>query len=116
MGEQEADEVIKDRRKFKRVVLRTRCWCERKDLTLYVNIHDVSVGGFFIRTYTPFHTGDHVTVRWSFQKVTEEHEAVMEVVWKREAGPLPGMGLKFLIVSDETINILNQILGKNTGT
>jgi Tfp pilus assembly protein PilZ len=72
-------------------------------------------GGFFIRTHTPFHTGEQVKVRWTFQKVRGEYEAVMEVVWKREAGPLPGMGLKFLLVSDEAINILKQIVEKNAG-
>jgi uncharacterized protein (TIGR02266 family) len=102
-----------ERRKFKRVSLRARCWCEGRDSTFYVTIHDVSPGGFFIRTPTPFHTGTQVKVRWTFKRAVGEHEALMEVVWKREAEPLPGMGLKFIQVSGETISILKQIVERN---
>ena len=107
------DRVTKERRKFKRVIHPTRCWCEGKESTLYVNIRDLSVGGLFIRTSTPFHPGEHVTVRWSFRKEEEEHTALIQVVWKREVEPLPGMGLKFLSVSDETVGILRQIAEKD---
>ena len=107
--------MTNERRRFKRVVLRTRCWCEGKGSTLYVSIYDVSPGGFFIRTPTPFHTGDHVKVRWTFKKAVGEHEALMEVVWKRETEPLPGMGLKFIQVSSETVNVLKQIVEKDKG-
>lgn len=99
-----------ERRQSKRVGLRARCWCEGKNATLYIQIHDASLGGLFLKTHTLFNPGEHVTVRWTFPESKEEHHAEMAVVWKRGVSDLPGMGLKFLHVSEQTVGVLKQIV------
>lgn len=99
-----------ERRKSRRVALQSRCWCEGKDVTLYVRIHDTGLGGFFIKTLVPFSPGERVTVRWAFPDSKDEHHAAMAVVWKRAAPNPPGMGLRFLDVSEQTVDILRQIV------
>lgn len=111
--------MYKERRRFKRIRLQGRCWCEGKNVTLYVQIRNAGLGGFFIKTHTPFNPGEQVKVRWGFPGQQGEHEAVMEVIWKRETqrGPeeLPGMGLKFTRVPEETVAVLREIVDREPG-
>ena len=108
-----------ERRRFKRVAVESRCWCEGKNVTLYVQIRNVSFGGLFIKTHTPFNPGEQVKVRWSFPALQGEHEAIMTVVWKRETfhghDDVPGMGLKFLRIPEETAGILRKIVEREPG-
>ena len=98
-------------RKNKRIELRMRCWCVGESATLYVNIVNVSAGGLFIKTYTPFRPGETVKVRWTFPGEQGEHEAVAEVAWKRDDRTPPGMGLRFVSVRDDTAEALKRLAG-----
>ena len=114
MGAGGAYTMADERRKSKRVSLRARCWCEGKTTTLFIQIHDASLGGLFLKTHVPFNPGERVTVRWKFPESKEEHYASMAVVWKRAVPNPPGMGLKFLDVSDQTIGVLRKIVEKDS--
>ncbi|MBI5525556.1 MAG: PilZ domain-containing protein [Deltaproteobacteria bacterium] len=107
--------MYKERRRFRRIGFQSRCWCEGRNVTLYVQIRNASLGGLFIKTHTPFNPGDQVRVRWGFPGTQGDHEAVMEVVWKRDtaraAGEVPGMGLKFISVPEETAGVMREFIG-----
>lgn len=95
-----SDENSRDRRNAERVEYAARCWCESPGLTQYVHVANVSEGGMFVRTLTPFHVGEKLMVRWTLPDVPLELEAATQVVWKcegqRNRDGCPGMGLKFL--------------------
>lgn len=89
-----------ENRKFSRVQSKLRCWCEGENVTLYARIGNLSEGGLFLRTSTPLANGSKARVRFGDGNAVE---AAAAVVWSRgidgDEGP-PGMGLKFLDLSD----------------
>lgn len=103
--------MIAQSRRYKRVELRTRCWCVGSSATLYVTIVNVSAGGLFVKTFTPFRPGESVRVRWTFPGEQCEHEAVAEVNWKREDRDPPGMGLEFTSLCVDTVEALKRLAG-----
>lgn len=103
--------MIAESRRYKRVELKTRCWCVGEGATLYVNITNIGAGGLFVKTFTPFRPGEKVKVRWTFPGEQAEHEAVTEVAWNRDDRTPPGMGLRFVSVRDETAEALRRLSG-----
>jgi 3-isopropylmalate dehydratase large subunit len=84
-----------DQRKYRRIGVKKRVWCEGDDLTLYVQARDVSAEGFFIRTSAPPKPGQRFRISFA----DDSGNAVVaqtEVAWSRSATPetQPGMGLK----------------------
>ena len=51
-----------EQRKGQRVEFQRRAWCEHHDLTLYLLIGNLSYGGMFIHTSTPFRAGELLRV------------------------------------------------------
>jgi Tfp pilus assembly protein PilZ len=45
-----------------RVPFQRRAWCEHRDLTLYLVVANLSRGGMFIQTTTPFALGERLRV------------------------------------------------------
>ncbi len=88
-----------ERRRFKRFNVKSRCWCEAKSITMYVEVLNIGQGGLFIKTYSPLSIGEIVKVRWKSMVSGQEFVIPSEVVWKREFSNNPnlppGMGLKF---------------------
>lgn len=114
----DAVRVYKEARKHRRVELKVRCWCTGGGTTLYVNILNASLGGLFVRTYTPFSPGDRISVLWKFPGGSSAHKVTAQVVWRRENGrhrveqgtPLPpGMGLKFLDLPEPAKSELEKL-------
>ena len=112
-----------ERRKFLRVPLRSRCWCEAEGITLYAKIINASEGGCFVGTHAPLRMGSPAHVRFTVE--TEGREVVAEavVVWVREAAPdprvSPGMGLRFTIIDEKSIEALRKLvesLASHSGT
>jgi len=101
------------RRQFKRIRLKTRCWCVGTHATLYVHIFDISPGGAFIKTSSPFHPGEQIKVRWEFPGAKAEHEAMAQVVWMRQDREPPGMGLRFIEIPEPTRALLQELAEKN---
>lgn len=84
----------KESRRHPRVSSRIRVWCEGHNVTLYASVMDISEGGLFLKTHTPFPAGARATVRFQNGKTVEMPATV---VWTRDQGNAqpPGMGLRF---------------------
>ena len=86
-------------RQSPRFALRRRVWCEGDHITLYLQSHNVSEGGLFLRTATPLPPGTRARVSIKIDDVEIVAEA--EVVWIATAGaPVPGMGVKLLEIQE----------------
>ncbi len=97
--------MYKERRQFIRYPVKSRCWCESKSVTMYVEIYNIGQGGAFIKTYSPLSVGEMVKVRWRSMISGEEYILQSEVIWRREYSSNrslpPGMGLKFAKIFEE---------------
>lgn len=85
-----------DMRRHRRLDFDRRAWCEDQDLTLYLNISNLSRGGMFIQTATPFAVGQALEV--SFRPDDDDDVVVkVEVVWTGRAPRRgPGVGCRLL--------------------
>ena len=103
-----------ERRLHARVPIHGRCWCESKNVTLYVQMSNISEEGLFIKTATPLEIGSCATIRLVLPETNAEVEARGEVVWTRrhrEEGSLPpGMGLHFVELRQEFRDKLKNYL------
>ena len=98
-----------NRRRFRRVMARSRCWCETEGITIYAKIVNVSEGGVFIRTFAPLTMGSTAKLRFNVDGLREVvTEAV--VVWIRPTTDSPtispGMGLRFIGATAETVEAI----------
>jgi Tfp pilus assembly protein PilZ len=84
-----------DLRGERRVELERRAWCEHARLTLYLPVSNVSRGGMFLQTSTPFEPGE--TLRVSLTTESDERiVVVVEIVWSCRAGRGSGIGCRVL--------------------
>lgn len=100
---------IESRRRHPRVSSRIRVWCEGHNVTLYASVMDISEGGLFLKTHTPFPRGARATVRFQNGKSVE---LPATVVWTREEGAArpAGMGLKFEDTSEQSLEHIRHII------
>ena len=109
-------QTLADNRKYPRVASRLRCWCEGENVTLYARVGNLSQGGLFLRTSTPLANGARTTVRLGDGQPLE---AAAAVVWSRGVdgaeGP-PGMGLKFVDMSDVLKEQLKALVEAEQGS
>jgi len=100
-----SEDMYKERSKFSRFSIKSRCWCEAKTITMYVEMLNIGQGGAFIKTFSPLPIGDLVKVRWKSMVSGQEFIIPSEVVWRREFSSNPnlppGMGLKFARIFDD---------------
>lgn len=112
--EQDDDE----RRRFARVVLRSRCWCEAEGITLYAKLVNASEGGVFIGTYAPLRMGSPARVRFTLEGGELEVAAEAVVVWVREAASdprvTPGMGMRFTVIDEPSVRALREYVTRTT--
>jgi uncharacterized protein (TIGR02266 family) len=109
-----------ERRKYPRVPLRSRCWCETDGITLYAKLVNASEGGVFIGTYAPLRTGSPAKVRFILDGETHEVAAEAVVVWVREAATdprvTPGMGMRFTIIDEDSACALREFVARQGGS
>lgn len=86
----EAPPLLHELRHHPRYELRRRAWCEHRDWTLYLTVLNVSLGGMFIQTSTPFAPGQRLRVSLSerMPRIVVE----VEVLWGRARGGTVGIG------------------------
>ena len=70
---------LRELRRHLRVDFRRRAWCEHRDWTQYLSITNLSYGGLFIQTPTPFPAGE--LLRVSFLEAGQRVALDVEVVW-----------------------------------
>ena len=106
-----------ERRKYPRVSLRSRCWCETEGITLYAKLVNASEGGVFIGTYAPLRMGSPAKVRFTLDGEGREVAAEAVVVWVREAAAdprsTPGMGLRFTTIDEQSVLALRQFVTRH---
>jgi hypothetical protein len=86
---------LQETRRHQRVDFDRRAWCEHHSLTLYLPVSNVSLGGMFLQTTTPFETGDRLRI--SFEEPTGERiVAQVEIVWAGKSGRSSGVGCRLL--------------------
>ena len=115
---QPEEQKAAERRRFTRVPLRSRCWCEAEGITLYAKLINASEGGCFVGTYAPLRTGSPAHVRFTLEAQGMEVAAEAVVVWVREAAPdprvSPGMGLRFTLIDEASVSALRDLVNRRT--
>src|SRR5690606_20595121 len=83
--------------------------------------HDVSRGGIFIKTPSPFPSGTLLKFELKIAEEQKVMQGVGRVVWKREAGDSgsdspSGMGVKFIKIDGESKGVIDRLVDAQTGT
>jgi uncharacterized protein (TIGR02266 family) len=78
---------------------------------------NIGQGGLFIKTENPFHKGEQFILRIKLPDIADPLQIKSEVVWRREQldkekSP-PGMGVKFLEMSNKDKQLLQHYLTAN---
>jgi len=93
-----------ERRRFRRVVTRARCWVERDSVTLYGRVVDIGEGGLFLRTAVALLAGTVVEVHVAPEGSIERIRAKGTVAWSglrtEGAKRTSGIGIAFDSVID----------------
>jgi uncharacterized protein (TIGR02266 family) len=102
---------LTEERREDRIFARLRCWCESNNVTLYARVGNVSEGGIFLRTRTPFAIGTKAKIRFPGQGLTQP-EMSATVAWTREEGPEgpAGMGLNFDPLDSDMRALIRRII------
>lgn len=105
-----------DRRKNLRnqlLVLNVKMESESKSFFGYAKV--IGKGGMFITSVNPRSVGEKFTIEFFLPDKTQVR-CEAEVVWRREFMPRsqyePGMGIKFLDLSDDLKNKINDLVRK----
>src|SRR5688500_4299971 len=82
--------------------------------------HDVSRGGMFIKTVSPFPPGTLLKIEVRIAGDQRVMQGVGRVVWKREPGEAQdgapaGMGVKFIKIDDASRGVIDQLVSKSGG-
>src|SRR4051794_11326474 len=82
--------------------------------------HDVSRGGMFIKTVSPFPPGTLLKIEVRIAGDQRVMQGVGRVVWKRESGEQhdgapAGMGVKFIKIDDASRGVIDQLVAKSGG-
>jgi uncharacterized protein (TIGR02266 family) len=82
--------------------------------------HDVSRGGMFIKTVSPFPPGTLLKIEVRIAGDQRVMQGVGRVVWKRESGEAQdgapaGMGVKFIKIDDASRSVIDQLVSKSGG-
>ena len=118
-----ATEMTQDTRKDKRakiVSLNVRYKSATVDEFIENHSHDVSKGGIFIKTPTPFPPGTLIKFEIRIANDKAVIMGVGRVVWKREAsqsaGDRPsGMGVKFIKIDDSSRTVIDRVVAEKEG-
>jgi Tfp pilus assembly protein PilZ len=87
---------MRELRRHLRVDYQRRAWCEHRDWTQYLAITNLSHGGLFIQTPTPFQAGELLRITFS-----DDGRIVLEaeVVWAKR-GRQVGVGCQIVDFHD----------------
>src|SRR5580704_17528756 len=113
------EDTRKDRR-AKIVSLNVRYKSATVDEFIENHSHDVSKGGLFIKTPTPFPPGTLIKFEIRIANDRAVIMGVGRVVWKREpsqaAGDRPaGMGVKFIKIDDSSRQLIDRVVAEKAG-
>jgi Tfp pilus assembly protein PilZ len=87
---------MQELRRHPRMDFDRRVWCEHQNLTLYLAVSNVSLGGMFLQTSAPFHRGETIRVSMDLEGDAEAVIADVEIVWAGRNGRGAGVGCRLL--------------------
>lgn len=113
-------DIDRDRRIQARVPLEIEVDIQ-SDSNFFVGyLENISYGGIFVATHCPAKLGDVVPVRFKlpYNDAELEIDVDAEVAWLREFNPglpdvLPGMGLRFIMLTSEQIRAIESYIKNN---
>ena len=94
-----------EKRRHRRVELGVRCWLTDERHTVYLRLHDLSLGGLSVRAPVPFTPAGQIDVGLELPS-GRTVRARGEIVWVRAPAPPeasaagPGMGVRFVAITD----------------
>lgn len=108
-------DVQKERRRELRVPLRLiRVKMETKKDVFFGYAKNISASGLFVPTVNPKAVGEKFRLKFVLPDSKREIIVTAEVVWNRrfsEAGEYePGMGIKFIQISDEDADLIRKFV------
>src|SRR5439155_19901074 len=115
-------QMTQDTRKDKRakiVSLNVRYKSATVDEFIENHSHDVSKGGLFIKTPTPFPPGTLIKFEIRIAGDKAVIAGVGRVVWKREAGSAAaerpaGMGVKFIKIDESSRQVIDRVVAEKS--
>lgn len=116
-----AAEQINKRRAARAPLIIEKIPCEDGQKTFFGYAKNVSRGGLFISTVRPRELGDKFLIEWTLPtKARQTIRCQCEVVWKqhfqRKGANEPGMGLRFLDLSDADGDKIDKWVAEQTTT
>jgi molecular chaperone DnaK len=115
---EESSEDGADRRKYPRAPLQLLIQYRFDTLDDFLTEYavDVSIGGMFIRTKQPKEEGSMVYLQFALRdgvKIFEGLGKVVRVNPPDESGRIPGMGIEFVHLDEESKEIIDDIVARN---
>jgi uncharacterized protein (TIGR02266 family) len=110
-----------ERRKKKRGIVHITAYCKSPEGMKIGHTLDISEGGMFLKTSDFFTVGEKLDIDFEVPGQKATLKATGKVAWatthiQRDAKPdLPGCGIEFIQISDETLASLNEYVKKVTG-
>jgi len=107
-----------EKRDAPRTLIKIQINIESEGAYLYDYSWDMGEGGIFISTEKPLSVGETVKLKFILPEVLEEVEATGKVAWVNPPGsvdPPPGMGVKFVDLSEEMRNHIQEVINKIEG-
>ncbi len=105
-----SDGELREKRRHPRVPIPVRCWLMEGEHTVYLRLHDLSLGGVSVRAPVPFDTGAHLSVELELPS-GRRVVARADVVWLRkteDSGPRMGASFtEFLSGQDDLQRLLD---------
>ena len=110
-----------EKRKTKRGIILITAYCKSEDGMKIGHTLDISEGGMFLKTSDFFTVGEKLVIELEIPGIKGTLKAKGKVAWatpaiQRDARPdLPGCGVEFTEISEETLTILDKYIKKATG-
>ncbi|MFH1263051.1 MAG: PilZ domain-containing protein [Pseudomonadota bacterium] len=109
-----------EKRKHLRLPLRVlRVETELRGEVFFGHATNISKTGLFIQTTNPRPVGFQIKIRFEMPRFKKKIQCMAEVVWAQEftgeKGIEPGMGLKFLDLAPEELQMLDRFVEEKTG-
>lgn len=111
--------IQKERRKELRVALLVyKMRIEDSKAVFFGYARNISAGGLFVPTLNPKNVGERFRLRFRLPGSSRDIEVLAEVVWKRTYSESrefePGMGLKFVEISEEDAEEIRRFVNSDS--
>ncbi|MCX7943566.1 MAG: TIGR02266 family protein [Deltaproteobacteria bacterium] len=118
-NDRDLSKVQKERRKELRVYLRVfKMKVETSKDVFFGYAKNISASGLFIPTLNPKNVGERFRLKFKLPNTEKEIIVLAEVVWNRHYSQSdkyePGMGIKFVEISEEDAELIRQFVNSDS--